>query len=104
MAFMADLIERATENVEAALQFIGAQIADVERLFGSEQELLLSLQHRWMTMLAAKIDQADYDGVPAEHAHSKLSASQPGLRALLDSTAGRSVTLRALQRGEHRIV
>jgi hypothetical protein len=104
MAFVADLIDRATENTEAAWHFISNQIADVERLFGSEQELVLSLQHRWATMLTAKLDQADYDGVSADDAVADLRASQPGLRALLDGGARDSVRLRALKRAEHRLV
>jgi hypothetical protein len=104
MTFMANLIDRATDNAEAAWQFVSEHIADVERLFGSEHGLLLSLQHRWATMLTAKLDQADYDDVAADDALADLNASQPGLRALLDGGARRSVRLRALQRGEHRLV
>ena len=39
MAFMADLIDRAAENPQAALDFNGS-VPDVERLFGSEEGLL----------------------------------------------------------------
>jgi ATP adenylyltransferase len=103
MAFMADLIDRATENPDTALNFNG-NMPDVDRLFGSEEGLLLSLQQRWVTMLTAKLDQADYDGVPAEHARAALASEQTGLRVLLDEAARRSVRVRTLQRDEQRIV
>ena len=53
MAFMADLIGRAAENPDAALDFNG-NMPDVQRLFGSEEGLLLSLQQRWVTALTAR--------------------------------------------------
>jgi hypothetical protein len=103
MAFMADLIDRAAEDPDAALHFNG-NMSDVERLFGSEEGLLLSLQQRWMTALTAKLDQAAHDGVPAESALVKLAAEQHGLRVLLDTAARRSVRVQRLRRGEQRIV
>lgn len=102
MAFMADLIDRAAEDPDSAMHFNG-NAADVERLFGSEEGLLLALQQRWMTALAAKLDQAHYDGVPAELARAELTEQQPGLRALLDIAATRSVRVRGLQRGEPKL-
>ena len=103
MAFMADLIEQAAVDPEGALEF-DQRADDVRRLFGDEEGLLLSLRHRWMTMLAARLDQAVYDDLPAEQARVELVASHPGLRALLDGAARRSVRMRALQRGEQRII
>jgi hypothetical protein len=103
MAFMADLIDRAAEDPDAALNFNGSR-PDVERLFGSEEGLLLSLRQRWMTALTAKLDQAADLGIPAEAALAELAAQQHGLRALLDAAARRSVRVRDLQRGEQRIV
>ncbi|WP_125224910.1 hypothetical protein [Mycolicibacter terrae] len=102
MAFMADLIDRAAEAPDSALHF-NSNAPDIERLFGSEEGLLLALQQRWMTALAAKLDQAHYDGVPAELARAELAAQQPGLRALLDAAAARSVRVRALQHREPRL-
>jgi ATP adenylyltransferase len=99
MAFMADVIDRAAENPEAALDFNGA-LPDVQRLFGSEEGLLLSLRQRWLTALTARLD----DDVPAEQARAELAAREPGLRALLDAAAQRSVRIRRLQRDEQRIV
>jgi len=89
MAFMANLIDRAAENPDAAFDVDG-NLPDVERLFGSQEGLLLSLQQRWMTALTAKLDQAAYDGVPAEQARAELAAREPGLRALLDAAAQHS--------------
>lgn len=100
---MADMVERATTDPEEALAMASAS-DDVRRLFGDEEGLLLALRHRWVTMLAAKLDQASYDDVPAERARAELAAANPGLRALLDTAARRSVRVRALDRGEQRMV
>jgi hypothetical protein len=55
-------------------------------------------------MLAAKLDQAAYEDVPAEQARAELAAANPGLRAIIDCAARRSVRVRALDRGEQRMV
>ncbi|MEZ0362933.1 hypothetical protein ACAG26_04435 [Mycobacterium sp. pUA109] len=102
MAFMADLIAKAAEDPQAALHFNGNR-PDVERLFGSEEGLLLALQQRWMTALTAKLDQAHHEGVPAAQARAQLAAQERGLRALLDAGMQRSVRVRALQHDEPRI-
>ena len=103
MAFMADMVKRATTDPEAALD-IAADSEQVRRLFGDEEGLLLSLRHRWVNMLAAKLDQAAHEDVAAEQARAELAAANPGLRALLDAAARRSVRVRALDRGEQRMV
>jgi ATP adenylyltransferase len=103
MALMADLIDRAAESPNSALDFDG-YMPDIDRLFGGYEGLLLSLQHRWLTALTAKLDQADHDGVPAEQARAELAAREPGLRVLLDAAARRSVGVRALQRDEQWLV
>lgn len=99
---MANMIEKAGTDPEAALAF-GGDIAEVERLFGSEETLLLALQQRWMTALTARLDQAHYEGVPAEVAAAELAAQQPGLRALLDAAAARSTRLRGLRHREPQV-
>jgi ATP adenylyltransferase len=104
MAFMNALIDHAATDPDAALQSLASMAAQIRRLFGDEEGLLLSLRHRWLTMLAAKLDQAAHDDVPAEHVRAQLAASHPGLRALLDAAARRSVRLRALEHGERHIV
>ena len=106
MAFMADLIEVADSDPEAALaQLRGPDNSfEVSRLFGSEEGLLLSLRQRWLTMLSAKLDQADYEGITSDQARAELAAAQPGLRALLDIASRRSLRLRALSRGEQRVI
>jgi ATP adenylyltransferase len=103
MAFMAEMIDRAATDPTAALTLDG-KASDVERLFGGEEGLLLSLRHRWMTMLTAKLDQAAHDDIPAQQARAELAAAHPGLRALLDAAGLRSVRVRALEHGEKRIV
>src|ERR1700730_15974931 len=101
MDFMAELIDRAAENPQSAINF---DDATVERLFGGEEGLLLSLQHRWMTALTAKLDQAAEDDISAEQARAELAARLPGLRALLDEAARRSIRIRGRQHDEQRVV
>jgi len=100
---MADLIDRAAVDPEAALHLNG-NLSEVDRLFGGEDGLLLSLQQRWTTLLTAKLDQAADDDIPPERVLADLAARQPGLRALLDAAARRSVRVRSAQRGEQRIL
>jgi ATP adenylyltransferase len=64
----------------------------------------LALRHRWMLMLTAKLDQALYEDVSAEDARAALVAANPGLRALLDAAARRSVRVRALGLDEQRVL
>jgi ATP adenylyltransferase len=66
--------------------------------------LLLALRQRWMTTLTAKLDQATYDGKSVEQVRAELAAAQPGLRAVLDAAARRSVRLRSMQHGEQQMV
>lgn len=103
MAFMAELIRTAETDPEAALAWAG-ESSEVSRLFGDEEGLLLSLRQRWMTMLVTKLDQAAYDGIPAERARGDLAATEPGLRALLEIASRRSLRVRSLSRGEQRVM
>ncbi|MGB6209526.1 hypothetical protein [Mycobacterium sp.] len=98
MAFMADLIERAAENPDTALDLNGS-LPNVERLFGSEEHLLLALQQRWVTALTARMD----DDTSIEQARAELAASEPGLRALLAAAARRSAKVRLQQRHEQTV-
>jgi hypothetical protein len=106
MAFMAHLIEVADTDPEAALaQLCGPDNSfEVSRLFGGEEGLLLSLRQRWLTMLSAKLDQADFESITSDQARAELATAQPGLRALLDIASRRSLRLRALSRGEQRVI
>ena len=101
MAFMAELIHAAETDPEAALA-LGDKASEVSRLFGDEEGLLLSLRHRWMTMLVAKLDQAAHDDVPAQQARADLAAAEPGLHALVDVAARRSLRVRSLSQSEQR--
>ena len=53
--------------------------------------------------MAAKLDQAHYEGVPADLARAELADQQAGLRALLDAAARRSVRVRGLQHREPQL-
>jgi ATP adenylyltransferase len=101
MAFMAEVIQTAETDPEAALD-LADRASEVVRLFGDEEGLLLSLRHRWMTMLVAKLDQAAHDEIPADQARARLVAAQPGLHALVQIATRRSLRVRSLSRGEHR--
>ncbi len=57
-----------------------------------------------MTALTAKLDQAADDDIPAEQARAELAMRLPGLRALLDEAARRSIRIRSRQHDEQRIV
>ncbi|HWF28448.1 MAG TPA: hypothetical protein VG327_08730 [Mycobacterium sp.] len=103
MAFMADLIQTAETDPEAALE-LGDRTSEVSRLFGDQEGLLLSLRQRWMTTLVAKLDQAAHDGLDAEQARADLAAAQPGLHALLEIASRRSLQVRSLSRVEQRAI
>src|ERR1700742_3185710 len=103
MAFMAKLIRAAETDPEGALE-LADRASEVSRLFGDEEGLLLALRHRWMTMLAAGLDQADYEDISAQQARADLAAANPGLHALVEIAARRSLRVRTLTRGEHRAV
>jgi AcrR family transcriptional regulator len=103
MALMAQLIQVAESDPEAALA-LADNSPEVFRLFGDVEGLLLSLRQRWMTTLVAKLDQAADDGVVAEQVRADLAAAEPGLRALLDVAAQRSLRLRSLSPDEQLAV
>lgn len=103
MTFMAELIQAAETDPEAALE-LGDRASEVSRLFGDEEGLLVSLRHRWMTRLVAKLDQAAHDGAPAEQARIDLATAQPGLHALVELASRRSLRVRVLSDSEQRAV
>ncbi|OBG28788.1 hypothetical protein [Mycobacterium sp. 852002-51057_SCH5723018] len=103
MAFMAQLIRAAETDPEAALA-LADESSEVSRLFGDTDGLWLSLRQRWMTTLIAKLDQAADDGVAGEQVRADLAAAEPGLHALLDVAAQRSLRLRSLSHDEQRVV
>lgn len=103
MAVMAELIRWAAKDLDAALD-LARSLPDVERLFGGEEDLLLSLEQRWVMTLMAKLDQAEYDQIPPEQAVADLAAEQHALRALLDAAARRSVRVRSQERHDEWII
>jgi hypothetical protein len=98
---LAAILHRARRDPGGPLPLRG--VGDVDRLFGGEDGVLLALQHRWSTHLAAKLDQAAEDGLGAEVAWNRLAVERPTLRAVLDSGARRSRRLREAQRAEEWI-
>ena len=103
MALMNELIDIAGTDGDIALA-LADRASEVARLFGNEENLLLAVRHRWVTMLTAKLDQAVYEDIPAERARATLLAANPGLAALLEMAGRRSVRVRSLRRGERQIV
>ncbi|OBH45485.1 hypothetical protein [Mycobacterium mantenii] len=100
MAFMAQVIEAAETDPEAALALIDNS-SEVSELFGDEEGLMLSLGQRWITMLVAKLDQAAHEGASAQQVRADLEAAEPGLHALVKIGTRRSLRVRSLTRGEH---
>jgi hypothetical protein len=103
MAFMADVIQAAETDPDAALALADGS-SELSRLFGGEEGLLLSLRQRWMTMLIAKLDQAAHEGVAAEQVRAGLVAAEPGLHALMEVASRRSLRVRSLSGGEQRVM
>jgi hypothetical protein len=101
MAFMAELIQAAETDPEAAPE-LADRASEVSRRFGDEEGLLLSLRHRWMTMLTAKLDQAAYEDVPAQQARADLATAQPGPHALVEIAVRRSQWVPTPSQDEHR--
>ena len=85
--FMARTIDRAAAEPEGALDFSPEELAEVSRLFGDVDSLLLALRARWMTTLSAKLEQAVYDDIPVERVRAQLAAAQPGLSALVTAAS-----------------
>lgn len=100
MAFMAEVINAAETDPEAALALIHNS-SEVAELFGDEEGLMLSLGQRWITVLVAKLDQAAHEGASAEQVRADLAAAEPGLHALVKIGTRRSLRVRSVTRGEH---
>ncbi len=93
------VLDRAAADPERPLT---AGDPEAERLFGSDEGMLLALQHRWLTFLAARLD--DGEGEAPQAVWDDLVAVQPVLRAVLDAGARRSPALRAARRAERRMI
>lgn len=101
-AVLEAVLTRARLVPDAALPF--DDVPGAVRHFGSPDNLLLALQHRWSNHLAARLDQATADGTPFEDAWRELAAEQPTLRAILDAGAAASRPLRHEQRYERGMI
>jgi hypothetical protein len=96
------VLERA--RVDPGDPGLFVDLPDIQKLFGGPDGVLLALEHRWTTHLAAKLDQAIEDGAPPNTAWNELTAEQPELRAVLDRYARRSPSLRAAQHAERGMI
>ncbi|UZG57273.1 hypothetical protein [Rhodococcus opacus] len=101
-AVLEEILARAHADPALALRF--DEVPGAIELFGSADNILLSLQHRWSNHLAARLDQAVEDGTPVNSTWKALAAEQPALRALLDTAAASSLPLRGSQRAEQRMI
>ncbi|MDT2007504.1 hypothetical protein FXW78_28870 [Rhodococcus opacus] len=101
-AVLEEILARAHVDPAAALRF--DEVPGALALFGSADNILLSLQHRWSNHLAARLDQAVEDGTPLNATWRRLAGEQPALRALLDTAAAQSLPLRGAQRNEQRMI
>lgn len=61
-AVLEEILARAHADPAVALRF--DEVPGAIELFGSADNILLSLQHRWSNHLAARLDQAVEDGTP----------------------------------------
>ncbi|KAA0022154.1 hypothetical protein [Antrihabitans cavernicola] len=95
------VLERARLDSTAAPDLTGL---DVERLFGNADNVLLSLEQRWSTQLAARLDLAIEKGISFQVARDELAAELPTLRALLDAVARNSRQLHNAHVHEQRMI
>ncbi|MFC7447788.1 hypothetical protein [Rhodococcus daqingensis] len=101
-AVLQTVLDRA--RVDPADPGLLADLPGMERLFGGPEGVLLALEHRWTTHLAAKLDQVIEDGAPPNTAWNELVSEQPVLRAILDRYAHRSPSLRRAQQAERGMI
>ncbi|WP_040797548.1 hypothetical protein [Nocardia higoensis] len=77
------VLARAAVDPHDSAVFAG--LADLDRLFGGVEGLLLTLGYRWRNHLDAKIELGAAQGRTPEEMYRELCAEQPELRALLDA-------------------
>lgn len=70
-AVLEEILARADADPVAALRF--DEVPCALELFGSGDNVLLALQHRWSNHLAARLDQAVDDGTPLNAAWRELA-------------------------------
>ncbi|WP_206040014.1 hypothetical protein [Rhodococcus sp. HNM0563] len=97
-AVLDDVLTRAQEDLDASLRF--DEIHGAIELFGSGDNVLLTLQRHWTTHLAVRLDQALEDGTSLDAAYVRLADEMPAVRAVLDAGTRMSPTLRNVRRGE----
>jgi hypothetical protein len=97
-AVLDDVLTRAQVDIDSALRF--DEIPRAMELFGSGDNVLLTLQRQWTTHLAVRLDQALEDGTSLDTACVRLADEMPAVRAVLDAGTHTSPTLRTVRRGE----
>ncbi|MEE2056644.1 hypothetical protein [Rhodococcus artemisiae] len=97
-AVLDNVLTRAQVDLDSALRF--DEIPRARELFGSGDNILLTLQRQWTTHLAVRLDQALEDGTSLDAAYVRLADDMPTIRAVLDAGTHMSPTLRNVRRGE----
>ncbi|MGN5239627.1 MULTISPECIES: hypothetical protein [unclassified Rhodococcus (in: high G+C Gram-positive bacteria)] len=97
-AVLDDVLTRAQRDLDASLRF--DEIPRAMELFGSGDNVLLTLQRHWTTHLAVRLDQALEDGTSLDAAYVRLADDMPMVRAVLDAGTRMSPALRNVRRGE----
>jgi hypothetical protein len=115
------VLRQAHRNPEGDLPF--AEVAGAEELFGTKQELLLALHHKWTRLLSGYLraesacpddagalpDQAlphqESDRIDAvSRAWRNATREHPTLRAILDTHIDESAALLAMHRADQRML
>ncbi len=76
-----EVLERAAGSNN--LDDVFAGIADIDRLFGSRDGLLLALRYRWIIHLEAKLDTGYEQAIDTGDAYRELASEQPELHRIL---------------------
>jgi hypothetical protein len=112
---MNDVLRQARRNPEGELPF--AEVAEAEELFGTKQDLLLALHHKWTRLLNGYLraesacpddtlaDAQENDQIDAvSRAWKKAAKEHETLRAVLDAHLGESPALLAMHQADLRML
>jgi hypothetical protein len=112
---MNDVLRRARRNPEGELPF--AEVTGAEELFGTKQDLLLALHHKWTRLLSGYLraesagpddtlagDQENDQIDAVSRAWKKAAKDHETLRAVLDAHLGESPALLAMHQADQRML